>query len=158
MRLVSSVAVSVLVVACVQPPDPAPAPAPATEVRAPFEMAWYEAVGYFAERNIAMRTTDKAAGVLVSEPVVVLRSGDAWGWARCVSQGRTIQPDRATYEVRVSGDATRATVDVTARFTQGGRRGDAELVECESTGSWEAAAEREIAARAERRAGRATEP
>jgi hypothetical protein len=154
MRCALSIVAAVVAAGCVQPPIPAPAPAPAAEVKAPFEMAWHEAVAFFAERNIAMRSTDKAAGVLVSEPVVVLRSGDAWSWARCVTQGRTVPPDRATYDVRVAGDEARATVAVTARFTQGGRPGDPQLIECQSTGAWEAQTEREIAARAERRATR----
>lgn len=100
-------------------------------VAASFGQTWDAAIDVFAAHNIPIKTLDRSSGLIVAEQSRVGPS-DVAKFADCgrrlmavVTAGMTgdIGPARADYNVLVRGDSTRATVRVTAHFTEhSGRR------------------------------------
>ena len=140
-----------ILVGCAPVPPGPPIARESVSVRAPFAATWDAVIETFADRNIPIRTLDRASGLIVAEPVVV-SPPRADSLADCGStMGMPIPPDRAMYNVLVRGDSLTSTVKVTVRFTQGGRPNDPVLIECSSRGVWESARERAIKEAAERK-------
>ncbi len=141
----------------------APAPAPVraeTRVAAPFDSTWSAVVGYFAERNIEIKTIEKASGIIVAETARAdnlknrelllspkgrpmyengARMVGPARFAECGTLGRVqLDPVTAAYNVRVTGDGTSAAFRVNARFsTRVTVQGVPTLTECASVGAWE---------------------
>ena len=127
------------------PPAP-PAPRTGTDVLASRDKAWDAVIEVFAEKNIQVRTMEKASGFIAAEPGAVGQKG----LADCGKAiGVPLIPDRATYNVLVRGDEKQSSVKVTVRFTQGGRAQFDQLVECSSLGVWESSFEERVKAIAE---------
>jgi hypothetical protein len=145
----------------IEPPAPA-ATRTAAVVAAPSSSTWEAVIDVFAERNIPIRTMERASGFIATEQLGV-DERESLQWADC---GRSITPlkwrrdkdgkkvevkefppNRAIYNVLVRGDNTRSTVKVTVRWTYMGMyRGS---TECTTKGIWEGEAESEIKRRAE---------
>lgn len=145
-----SVVALVLLAACTITPPAPPTPRSGTAVAASFGKSWDAVIDIFAERNIPIKTVDRASGIIVAEPQSVATRIDSLADCGTVI-GRAIYPDRATWNVLVRGDSTRSTVKATVRFTQGGTPGDPQLVECSTRGIWETALEQGVKANAERK-------
>lgn len=126
-------------------PAPAPVRTPAT-VNASFDRTWEAVVSYFADRNISIRTIEKASGIIVAEPAIAnvhnrrdipytngkinktLQSPPVY--ADC--GGPDVKPDAngnysppffqydpntAVYNLRVLGDQTKSSVQANVRYT-----------------------------------------
>ena len=127
-----------------------PTPPAAAEIAAPVARTWDAAADVLAERNLPVRTMDRASGFMSTDQMAV-EGRDAKRWADCGAVlGTRSEADRATYSVLVRGDSVRSTARVTVRWTQGGRGGE-ELVECTTRGTLEAEVQAAIKARAEQR-------
>jgi hypothetical protein len=177
MRYASTLAIlsSVALTACTPAyagPSIGPATRKATEVNASYDKTWSTVVSHFAERNIQIRTIEKASGIIVAE---VLRSAlnnhelkvDAkgrpvynnWGqqltgpaiYADCGSVGGVgIDPSFISFNMRVLGDGSRSSVRVNMRYTTNTGTAVAPITtECISTGRFEDELERQIKSRAE---------
>ena len=98
----------------------------------------------FAERNIPIRTMERASGFISTEQ---LAAGSGTGsLADCGSMlGLKLPAHRATYNVIVRGDSAQSTAKATVRWVNEGRG------ECVSTGEWETGFELRVKARAEGR-------
>lgn len=137
----------VMLSGCVVPAPPAPpTPRDAMAVGAGFGRTWDSAIDVFAERNIAIRTIDRASGLIVAEPMKV----GSGAYADC---GRTmwdveIPPTDATWNLLVRGDSTRSTVKATVRFASTSPAYGTSVV-CSSRGTWETSLEERIKASAE---------
>jgi hypothetical protein len=103
----------------------------------------------FAERNIPIRTMERASGFISTDPLGVdPQTGKAYADCGTI-MGMPIPADRATYNVLVRGDSAQSTVKVTVRFTQGGSANDPRLIECSTKGTWESEFEADVKQRAE---------
>jgi hypothetical protein len=133
------------------PPPPAPARGP-TSVAAPFEKSWNAVIDLVAERNIPIKTVDKASGLLVAEQV---RLGEADAeYADCgTSFGKRQAPTSANWNVLVRSDGARSTVRVTVQFVRTGLpRGNwTGLVteNCATRNTFETTIEQQVKAKAE---------
>src|SRR5690242_4566928 len=108
-RMRRSVVALVLLAACQMTPPAPPAPRSGMEVSASFGKTWSAVIDVFAERNIPIKTIDRASGLVVAEPQGVPTRTD--GLADCGTIiGRPIYPDHATWNVLVRGDSARSTV------------------------------------------------
>jgi len=111
---------AVLAFAACSPPSLAPTPRSGTTVHASFATAWTAAVDVFAERNIPILTIDRASGLIVGE--TVRASGQpsytANEFADCGKDfmREYLHPNSMAYNVRIRGDSTSATAQLTARF------------------------------------------
>ncbi len=142
------------------PPRLAVVPREATPVSASYDTTWATVVSYFADRNVAIRTIEKASGIIVAEAlradmqnrepikdkkgkvVHYLGSLPQLGppiFADCgSSEGYPLDLLAASFNVRVLGDKNRSTVRVTARFTTAYGTGvGRQVVDCVSTGKFE---------------------
>lgn len=127
-------------------PTPPPSPRNATEVTASFGRTWDAVVDEFADRNIPIRTIERASGLVATELLTILH--DARSEADCGTfNGRALSPTHAIYNVVVRGDSARATVKATTRWVRVNK--DASIT-CETTHRWEGALEERIKGRAER--------
>lgn len=130
MRRIVIVLLLVAAFGCASAPRQAPERQP-TSVAASFGQTWDAAIDIFAAHNIPIKTLDRSSGLIVAEQSRVGPS-DVAKFADCgkrlmavVTAGVTgdVGPARADYNVLVRGDSTRATVRVTAHFTEhSGRR------------------------------------
>lgn len=139
-------------------PPPPESARPATSVAGSYDSTWAAVVSYFADRNLPIRTIEKASGIIVAEalrsdlvnryPVLEANGKPKYRngypvmgpavYANCGSYGGDIDPASASFNVRVLGDATRSTVRVTTRFRgMYGSGSSAQTVECTSTGKFE---------------------
>lgn len=155
MRRLALVAASLVLAACMKQLPAPPAPRTGTDVTAPLAKVWDAVIDDFAERNIPVRTMDRASGFISAEP---LRTGTRATFGTSPSKladcGRTpvgtyLQPTMATYNVLVRGDSMRALVTATVRWTTPTPGQVGSVTECSTTGSWEAAFEDAVKARAE---------
>jgi predicted small lipoprotein YifL len=154
-----AVVVLAALAACGQYVPPAPAaPRSGTTVNAPFAKTWEATVDVFAERNIQIKTIDRASGIIAAEPQS-LTTIAADSLADCghsstggALQDRMARTESATWNVLVRGDSTKATVKATVRFAfVSGLNG--QTYECSSTGRWEKALEQRVKSAAESKVG-----
>lgn len=150
-RVATAARVIVLIVTagCVTytPPKP-PVPRHGTEVKATEARTWDAVIEVFADKNIPIRTMERASGFISTDPLAVGMEGATW--ADCGStEVQAYTPNRATYNVLVRGDSTRATVKTTVRWTYTTIGKNPQLIECSTRGIWEAQMETEIKAQAE---------
>lgn len=142
--------VLVLAACYTAPSTVAPEHAP-TPIAAGMDRAWNAVIDVFAERNIPIRTIDRSSGFVATEALQVA-GVDSLPWADCGS-GATgdIRPQVATYNVRVRGDSAHSTVRITVRWSADVAQmtNQVNMAECVTTGRWEAAAEKDVKARAE---------
>lgn len=162
--------------ACVTYVPPTPAALRAgTPIAASRDSTWEAVVSYFAERNIPIRTIEKASGIIVAElltfnltnrePVRDAKSGKVrrdpggdplMGEAIYADCGRfsyqRLNPTTATFNVRVTGGATRSTVQVNMLYkhaTLATARAAPTVYDCASTGKFESDLEQQVRMRAE---------
>jgi hypothetical protein len=135
-------------VACVtyQPPAPA-APREATQVAASFGQTWDAVIDEFADRNIPIRTIERASGLVATEQLTV--SADESGDADCghFDSRPPLEPTHAIYNVLVRGDSVKSTIKVTMRWMHVAEKTS---VECSTRHKWERAFEETARLRAER--------
>jgi hypothetical protein len=166
--------------ACVTGYVPPPAnlsPRVATEVGAPYDSTWAIVVSYFADHNIAIRTIEKASGIIVAEAARAdLLPNRRWKvdslgntisvngapvpgpgvYAECGSYNDApIDPQTGAFNVRVLGAATRSTVRVNVRYLAArpllaSAVKVPAVLECTSTGRWETELEASVKLIAER--------
>jgi hypothetical protein len=114
------------------PPGPAPVRQP-TEVQASFGQTWDAVIDLFAQRNIPIRTIERASGIIAAEVLTVdslsgiqyadcgqvpgiVKVGSGWN-AKFVQQLVPLPAERAFYNILVRGDSTRSTVLATVRWS-----------------------------------------
>ena len=136
------------------PPETVATPRAATTVDAPFDRVWLATVDVFAERNIPIRTMDRASGFISSDELNLSDpASSSVAWADCGTvDGEPVLPDKAVYNIRVRGDSTRTTVQVTVRWSglvNLAMMGTIERKDCASKGTWEGQVELAIKTRAE---------
>jgi hypothetical protein len=139
-------ALLLLLLACVkyQPPPPAQ-PRDGTHVPASMGQTWDAVIDLFAQRNIPIRTIERASGIIATEGLNVGEDGKLW--ADCGKAGRDrLYPNSAIYNVLVRGDSVSSTVRTTVRWSYLG--GDRNL-DCTSNYAWELEFEHEVKTRAE---------
>lgn len=157
MRCLAVLGVATLT-ACGQYVPPAPAaPRSGTTVSASFGKTWDATVDVFAERNIQIKTIDRASGFIAAEPQSLTTiAADSLADCGHSSTGGSLQDrmarsESATWNVLVRGDSTKATVKATVRFAfVSGLNG--QTYQCSSTGRWEAALEQRVKSSAEAKA------
>ena len=112
----------VCLAACVTAPATAPERA-ATPINASVGKTWDAVIDLFAERNIPIRTMERASGFIAAEPALVAMK-DGARWADCGGAlGVKLGAERATYNVLVRGDSTHATVRATVLWERTGDQG-----------------------------------
>jgi hypothetical protein len=122
--------------ACAPQQLPAPVTVAPTPVHAPFAATWNAVIDVLASQNIPISTMERASGFVATAPPMVGRDGKAW--AECGNQGIAhLDPDRATYNVRVRETGDSSTVQATVRFTSGSGVGFDLMRECSTKGVWE---------------------
>jgi hypothetical protein len=128
---------------------------------------WDAVIDLFAERNIPIRTMERASGFIATEQLSVnaeegLRWADCgkakwpFGGKRRDKEGKEVDysriaPDQAIYNVLVRGDSAESRVKVTVLWQYAGINGR-RAVECSTKGVWEWEMESTIQQRAETRA------
>lgn len=149
------VLISLVTIGCAAslPPAP-PVVRTATQVHASVAQTWEAAVEAFADRNIPIKTLDRASGLIVAEAQSV--SARQEGLADCGTVwGSPLTPDRATWNLLVRGDSTHSTVKATVRFTLTVGQS---TEECGTKGRWETAFEQKLKTAAEAKAAQAGAP
>lgn len=99
-------------------------------MRASYDQTWAAVIDLFAAGSIPIRTMEKASGLIVAEPLRV-DLATSQRFADC--GGGPVGPmaaQRATYNVRVTGDSTASLVRVTAVFSN-------DVRQCTSLGVFE---------------------
>lgn len=134
------------------PPAP-PTPRPSTRVAASFDKTWAAVVDLFSERNIQIKTIDKASGVIAAEPQSAPNLvSDSLADCGHSTTGRGYSPSNgpasAVWNVLVRGDSASSTVRATVRFSFLSRL-NGQTYECSSTGRWETAFEQSVKTNAE---------
>jgi hypothetical protein len=148
VRLLSAL----LLVGCSFTPPAPPAPRSSMSVNASFGKTWDAVIDVFAQRNIPIRTLERASGFVAAEVASVERVqlDQEHPWADCgrPARGFPMQPTTAFYNVRVKGDSMRSTVQVTVNWNHIVKVG-AQPQPCSTKGVWESETETDIKARAE---------
>lgn len=141
----------VLLAACYSAPTTVAPERGPTPIAAGLDRTWNAVIDVFAERNIPIRTIDRSSGFVATEALAVA-GVDSLPWADCGSGvSGEIRPQLATYNVRVRGDSAHSTVRITVRWSADVAQmtNQVNMAECVTTGRWEAAAEKDVKARAE---------
>jgi len=124
----------------------------ATPVSASFGKTWNAVIDILADRNIPVKTLDRASGFVAAELAGVsqddmgkLASG-CGGFMDSLANGGNVPPAVARYNILVRGDSTASTVKVTAKFT--------EIIsgttkECTTKGTFEQPFQNDVKSRAE---------
>jgi hypothetical protein len=143
-----------LVASCTRYEPPAPvSPRQGTAVAASFARTWDAVIDDFANRNVPIRTIERASGIIVTErraSLVDTRYADCG--ARRDARDEVVERLNAThtgYNILVRGDAVRSVVKVTPIYMRVDPTTGADIQVCESTGVWETEIEAMIKARAE---------
>jgi hypothetical protein len=133
-------------------PPPPPTPREATQVNASFGQTWDAVIDEFADRNIPIRTIERASGLVATEQLTV--SDNTAGDADCGHFGTypPRPPTHAIYNVLVRGDSAKATVKVTMRWMHVAEKAS---LECSTRHRWEKAFEDTARRRAEHTAAAA---
>jgi hypothetical protein len=121
-------------------------------VDAPFDRTWTALIDVFGDRNVPIRTLERASGFVATDRLTV-GAHDGVVWADCgTDMGERLPAEYAIYNVRVRGDSVQSTVQVTVLWTasyQALRNSRVLTKECVSTGIWEQESEAAIKLRAE---------
>ena len=149
-RLPVLIAIVAAAAAC-GPTQPARvAPRPGTPVSASQSKTWDAVIQLFAERNLPIKNMDRASGFIATDPLGVDNvSHDGVDCGKDVVHYPN-PPRLATYSVFVRGDSTSSTVKAAVHWTSQSDDQKRLLLECTTTGAWEAAFERDVKARVER--------
>lgn len=123
-------------------------------VNAPFAKTWEAAVDVFAERNISIKTLDRASGLIVAEAVKVGSRNSNLADCGKDAMGIAQYPTDATWNLLIRGDSLRSTVKANVRFIRVGMSRAAlstETVteECSTRGVWETEFEQQLKVSAE---------
>lgn len=146
----------VLGVACVPQAPAAPTPHNAVEVSASFGKTWDALIDQFADRNIPIKTIERASGLIATDP---LRVGESLlDAADCGKDwtGTKVYPTNVVYNALVRGDSSHSTIRITARWSrigasrEMGTHGDVNE-ECSSRAAWETEIENAVKTVAESR-------
>jgi hypothetical protein len=156
MKLIASLGVAVSLAACIPTVPPAPpVPHEAMQVNAPAAKTWDAVIDVFAAKNIPIKTLDHSSGFIAAEEMRVPRPegrGAESPYADCGTMNKIPQvPTHANYNIRVKGDSTRSTVQVTVLWKDVYDVKTGSTTQCSTKGTWETDAETEIKKRAETR-------
>ena len=142
-------------IGCTSPAPPAPPPRPAVDLAASTDATWNAVIDLFVDRNIPIKTMDRASGFMSGE-LVPLAEEDARAWADC---GTQLGPDppatTGTFNILIRGDSSRASIRVTAKWIRDDRSEatrDARV--CTTRSVWERGIEGAVRAKVEGRTGR----
>lgn len=126
-----------------------PAPHEPLPVAASFDRSWNAVIEEFTRQNIPIKTIDRAAGLLVTDPLSV--NEPDWKNADCGNDGAgtVFIPSAATYTVLVRGDSVRSTVRASARWVSTVKSVYTSSLVCSSRGTWETEIEAKVKAIAE---------
>jgi len=146
-RLLLAVA-SFACVSCAKyvPPAP-PAPHEATQVGASFGQTWDAVVDEFADRNIPIRTIERASGLIATEQLTVSTDESANADCGHYDNYPPLEPTHAIYNVLVRGDSVKSTIKVSMRWMHVDKETS---VDCSTRHKWERAFEEMARLRAER--------
>ena len=126
---------------CMQQPVHHALPAP-VNVPASFDRTWAAVIDIFSAGSIPIRTMEKASGLIVAEPLAIgLEMSRRYADCGAGAFGPNVA-NRASYNVRVTGDSTASLVRVTANFSS------TVLGQCTSLGEFERFMMASIVARA----------
>ncbi len=156
MTRVTAVTAAIALTACIKTVAPGPpVPHSPMQVNAPLEKTWDAVIDVFASKNIPVKTLDHSSGFIVAEEMRVPppeKRGEASAYADCGSYNRIpLFPTRANYNIRVKGDSTRSSVQVTVFWKNVYDLNTGATTDCSTSGVWETDAETEIKKRAEQR-------
>lgn len=145
------IALSVVAIGCGGTPQTAVAPQ-AAPIQASREKTWNAVIDVLAERNISVKTLDKASGFVSAEGAVVSSSDIAQlttcgGFMEAMADMNGAHNGVARYNILVRGDSAASSVKVTAQFTKGTGGGNAK--NCDSNGKFEAGLQSAIKSHAE---------
>jgi hypothetical protein len=136
------------------PPVPPP-PHSAMGIDASVSKTWDAVIDVFASKNIPIKTLDRSSGFIVAEEMRVGKPegrGATSPYADCGSYNKVpFVPTHANYNIRVHGDSTRSTVQVTVFWKDVYDAKTLAVVQCSTKGVWETDAEDEIKRLAEKR-------
>jgi hypothetical protein len=138
---------AILTLACASAPRPEPVTRVPTTVNASFNKTWDAVIDLFADRNIPIRTMDRASGFISAEPALAGSDEDAW--AKCGGFGMYGGPSSAVYNLLVRGDSTKSTVRMTVKWIHASRAPIDKTRECSTTGVLEGLIESQVRTRAE---------
>lgn len=152
MRLRTRLALVLAIAACTPVPPAPPAPHSAMDVAAPASKTWDAVIDVFASKNIPIKTMDRSSGFIATEEMQVpFTPRQESPYADCGKKmGIAQPPTHANYNIRVKGDSSRSTVQVSV-FWKDVNPAAHSSDQCSSKGVWETEAETEIKARAEAR-------
>jgi hypothetical protein len=141
------------VIGCMMPVPPGPpTPHAAMDIAAPVAKTWDAVIDVFASKNIPIKTMDRSSGFIATEEMSVpFTPRTESPYADCGKKmGIAQPPTHANYNIRVKGDSTRSSVQVSV-FWKDVNPAAGAATQCSSKGIWETEAEQEIKARAEGR-------
>ena len=146
-----------ILAACTPTPPAPPAVRNGTTVQASFGKTWESVIDVFGERNISIKTLDRASGLIAAEPMTVGTKDETLADCGKDWAGTVMYPTNATWNVLVRGDSTRSTIKANVRFIRvGSARGfgntNQVTEDCSTRGAWETAFEAQIKERAEKKA------
>ncbi len=135
-------------IGCSQFTPPAPAtPRMPSPVPASFGRTWDAVMDEFADRNIPIRTIERASGLIATEQLTVSNRDTAVADCGRVGHYPPRSPTHAIYNVLVRGDSVQSTVKVTMRWMY---VADKESLECSTKHRWEQAFQETVSLRAQR--------
>lgn len=138
--------------ACIPKAPEPPAPRVAMEVLAPVARTWEAAVDILAERNIPIKTMDRASGLVAAEAQRVGSGGGSLADCGKDGFGMARVPVSATWNLIVRGDSARSTVKANVRFVGvPAMSPSGPFVDCSTRGTWETEMETQIKTAAEQR-------
>ncbi len=138
----------VALIGCNQLTPPAPStPRMPSPVTASFGRTWDAVIDEFADRNIPIRTIERASGLIATEQLTISYRDTTD--ADCGRRGHypPRSPTHAIYNVLVRGDSVQSTVKVTMRWMY---IADKESLECSTRHRWEQAFQETVRLRAQR--------
>jgi len=127
------------------PPSTIATPRAPAPIAASFARTWNAVIDVFADKNIPIRTIDRASGFIATDALSAAGSDTTWADCGTGPLGGTLRPTLATYNVLVRSDSAASTVHVTVTWSSvaGGQ--------CVTRGVWEGELEQLIRKKAETR-------
>ncbi len=143
-------------IGCNQLTPPAPAtPRIATPVTASFGRTWDAVIDEFADRNIPIRTIERASGLIATEQLTISYKDTAEADCGRLGNYPPLSPTHAIYNVLVRGDSLQSTVKVTMRWMYIANKAS---LECSTRHRWEQAFQETVRLRAQRASAAAGPP